>query len=160
MSGIDLSAHYQFNLADWNAALNWDISYLRNYELVPFEGAEKVEYAGKITSGRGSYTQWRSLAELTLERGAWSGAYTIQYIGSAKDIAAPAGTIGEYAPSVSYHNIQAQYAFNDSLSLALGVDNLTDREAPFIRNWLDANTDTMTYDLLGRRWFIKSTYRW
>lgn len=160
MSGIDLSAHYQFNLADWNAALNWDISYLRNYDLVPFEGAEKIEYVGEITSGRGSYTQWRSLAELTLERGAWSGAYTLQYIGSAKDIAAPAGTIGEYAPSVSYHNIQAQYAFNDSLSLALGVDNLTDRAAPFIRNWLDANTDTMTYDLLGRRWFIKSTYRW
>jgi len=160
MSGIDLSAHYQFTLADWNASLNWDISYLIKYDLVPFDGAEKVEYAGKITSGRGSYTQWRSLAELTLERGAWSGAYTIQYIGSAKDIAAPAGSIGEYAPSVSYHNIQAQYAFNDSLSLALGVDNLTDREAPFIRNWLDANTDTMTYDLLGRRWFIKSTYRW
>lgn len=160
MSGIDLGAHYQFALADWQAALKWDIAYLRHYDLVPFEGAQAISYAGKITSGRGSYTHWRSLAELSLARGAWSSAYTLQYLGSAQDIAAPAGSLGAYVPSVTYHNVQTQYAFSSSLSLALGIDNLTDRKAPFVRNWLDANTDTMTYDLLGRRWFIQSSYRW
>jgi iron complex outermembrane recepter protein len=160
ISGIDVSAQQQFTLADWSAALQWDIAYLRNYDLVPFAGANKIEYAGMITTGKGSYTQWRSLAELTLERGAWSGAYSLQHLGAAKDIAAPAGTLGEYVPSVTYHNLQAQYRFNASLALALGVDNVTNRAAPFMRNWLDANTDTMTYDLLGRRWFIQSSYRW
>jgi outer membrane receptor for ferrienterochelin and colicin len=35
----------------------------------------------------------------------------------------------------------------------VGVDNLFDRKAPFIQSWTDANTDTMTYDLLGRRFY-------
>jgi iron complex outermembrane recepter protein len=34
-----------------------------------------------------------------------------------------------------------------------------DKQAPFIQSWTDANTDTMTYDLLGRRWYLKLNHR-
>lgn len=160
VSGIDLGVLYQFALANWNATLNWDVSYLKNYDVRPFQGAEEILYAGKITGGRGSYTQWRSFGALTLVRGPWSGAYSVQYIGSADDINAMPGDIGDHAPSVTYHNAQVKYAFNKSFDLAFGVDNLFDKEPPFIQSWTDANTDTMTYDLLGRRWNLKATYRW
>lgn len=35
--------------------------------------------------------------------------------------------------------------------MSLSIDNLHDKKAPFIQSYTDANTDTMTYDLLGRR---------
>lgn len=160
VSGIDMGALYQFSLADWNATLNWDVSYLKNYDVRPFQGADDINYAGKITGGRGSYTQWRSFGSLTLARGPWSGSYSVQYVGSADDINAKPGDIGDHAPSVTYHNAQAKYAVSKSFDVAVGVDNLFDKAPPFIQSWTDANTDTMTYDLMGRRWNVKAIYRW
>ncbi len=160
VSGIDLGALYQFTLADWNATLNWDVSYLKNYDLRPFLGADEINYAGKITGGRGSYAQWRSFGSLTMARGPWSGSYSVQYIGRADDINASPGDIGDHAPSLTYHNAQLKFAVSKSMDVAFGVDNLFDRKAPFIQSYTDANTDTMTYDLLGRRWNARATYRW
>jgi len=160
VSGIDLGALYQFTLADWNATVNWDVSYLKNYDLRPFQGADEINYAGKITGGRGSYTQWRSFGALTLARGPWSGSYSVQYIGSADDINASEGDIGDHAPSLTYQNVQVKYAVSKAFDVALGIDNLWDKQAPFIQSYTDANTDTMTYDLLGRRWNARMTYRW
>jgi iron complex outermembrane recepter protein len=36
----------------------------------------------------------------------------------------------------------------------MGVDNLFDRAAPYIPSYTDANTDTMTYDLMRRRYYV------
>ncbi len=160
VSGVDLGMLYEFSLADWNNTLAWDVSYLNNYDVRPFDGAEEIHYAGKITGGRGSFAHWRSFASLTTERGPWSGTYSVQYIGRADDINAAEGDIGDHAPSLTYHNVQAKYAFGEQAEIAVGVDNLWDKQAPFIQSWTDANTDTMTYDLLGRRWNVKLTYRW
>ncbi|MEZ0470038.1 TonB-dependent receptor [Luteimonas salinilitoris] len=160
VSGIDLGLLYQFGIGDVDAALNWDVSYLRRYDVQPFPGAEEIHYAGKITGGRGSYTRWRSLGSLTLAQGPWSGSYTLQYIGSADDINASPGDIGDHAPSLTYHNVQLQYAVNEAFDIAFGIDNLWDKRAPFIQSYTDANTDTMTYDLLGRRWNARIAYRW
>lgn len=160
MSGVDFGAHYQLELGNWNASLDWATSYLNKYDLLPFEGAATTHFAGNIVSGRGSYAQQRSLGSITLARGAWSGAYSMQYIDAMTDANAPEGSIGRDIPSVTYHNIHTQYSIDKSLTIALGIENLFDRQAPFVRNWLDANTDTMTYDMQGRRWFINARYHW
>ena len=75
------------------------------------------------------------------------------------DINASPGDIGDHAPSVTYHNAMARFAFDESLSVELGIDNLFNKQAPFVQSYTDANTDTMTYDLLGRRGYIRLTYR-
>jgi outer membrane receptor protein involved in Fe transport len=159
ISGVDLGGLYTFGLAGWRATLNAEASYLKNYDVTPFEGGETLAYAGKITGGRGSFAKWRSFDTLTLARGDWSAAYSLQYIGKARDINASPGDIGDHAPSVTYHNLQLKRSFGKSWSLALGVDNVWDKQAPFIQSWTDANTDTMTYDLLGRRWYLKLNHR-
>ena len=159
ISGVDLGGLYTFGLAGWRATLNAEASYLKNYDVTPFEGGETLAYAGKVTGGRGSFTKWRSFDTLTLARGEWSAAYSLQYIGKARDINADPGDIGDHAPSVTYHNLQLKRSFGKAWSLALGVDNVWDKKAPFIQSWTDANTDTMTYDLLGRRWYLKLNHR-
>ena len=41
----------------------------------------------------------------------------------------------------------------------MGVDNIFDKKAPYIQSFTDGNTDTMTYDLLGRRGYVRLTYQ-
>ncbi|SFR86846.1 TonB-dependent Receptor Plug Domain [Stenotrophomonas maltophilia] len=160
VSGYDLGALYEFRPWGMDASISADISYLQRYDVRPYAGAEVITYAGRITGGRGSYAKWRGLMSMNASRGQWSGTWTTQYIGRADDINAARGDIGDHAPSVFYHNLQLRYAVSKALDVALGVDNVFDRSAPFIQSYTDANTDTMTYDLLGRRWYARIGYRW
>lgn len=160
VSGIDLGMLYEFDMADWDTTLNFDLSYLDRYDSVPYPGGERIDYAGKITGGQGSFTHWRAFTSLTMARDAWSGSYSLQYIGPADDINAAPGDIGDHAPSVTYHNVQLKHAVTEAFDVSLGIDNLFDKDAPFIQSYTDANTDTMTYDLLGRRWYARIGYRW
>ncbi|MDT3502659.1 TonB-dependent receptor [Stenotrophomonas maltophilia] len=160
VSGYDLGALYEFKPWGMDASISADISYLQRYDVRPYAGAEVITYAGRITGGRGSYAKWRGLMSMNVSRGQWSGTWTTQYIGRADDINAARGDIGDHAPSVFYHNLQLRYAVSKALDVALGVDNVFDRSAPFIQSYTDANTDTMTYDLLGRRWYARIGYRW
>jgi iron complex outermembrane receptor protein len=159
VSGIDFGAMYDFKLFGWNSSFTADVSRLNRFDVTPFPGGDTIEYAGKITGGRGSYAQWRSSTGLTLVNGPWSGSYNIQYIGSADDINAAPTDIGSSAPGVQYHNASVKYAFNKAMSVSFGIDNLFDKKPPYIQSWTDGNTDTMTYDLLGRRWHARLAYR-
>lgn len=160
ISGLDLGMLYEFAFAGLDATFDLDVSYLDRYDLTPFPGGNTIEYAGRITGGRGSFAKWRSFGSLVLAQGPWSGSWSVQYIGGADDINASPGDIGDHAGSLTYHNLQLQYAVSQAFDIALGVDNLFDKQAPFIQSYTDANTDTMTYDLLGRRWNAKLSYRW
>jgi iron complex outermembrane receptor protein len=159
ISGIDLGALVGFNLLGWHATWAADVSRLQRFDVTPFPGSATIAYAGKITGGRGSYAHWRSASSLTVAKGPVSGAYSVQYIGAADDINAVAASLGARAPAVVYHNASAKVAFSQALSVSLGVDNLFDRKPPFIQSWIDGNTDTMTYELLGRRWHVRLAYR-
>jgi len=160
ISGFDVGGLYEFNVAGFTTTLNAEVSHLKNYQVRPFPSADAIDYTGKTTGGRGSYTQWRSLTSLTVAKGPWSGAYTMQYIGAADDINAAPTDIGARAPAVTYHSAQLKFAYSKQLDLAVGVDNLFDKKAPFVKSYTDANTDTMTYDLQGRRWHVRAGYRW
>ncbi|MFC0445625.1 TonB-dependent receptor [Pseudidiomarina halophila] len=158
VSGIDAALFYKTELAGWASDFSWNVSYLDEYTFAPFVGAAEIEYAGYITGGRGSYTHWRSNATATFTRDDWRLHYNVQYIGEADDINASPGDIGDHAPSVFYHNVQGTYFMDTNLSLTAGVNNLFDKEPPFIQSWTDANTDTMTYNLLGRQLYLKVRY--
>lgn len=160
VAGVDIGTLYQFDLAGMKAGFSLDITYLKNYDVRPFPGAEEIRYAGKITGGRGSYPHWRSFGSLTLAQGPWSGYYSIQYIGATDDINAASTDIGAHVSALTYHNAQLKYSFSKALNVAFGIDNIWDKKAPFVSSYTDANTDTMTYDLMGRRWNAKLTYRW
>src|SRR3546814_5653131 len=53
VSGIDLGMLYRFEVAGIDANVNWDVSYLKNYDVRPFPGGDEINYAGMITGGSG-----------------------------------------------------------------------------------------------------------
>ncbi|WP_205574724.1 TonB-dependent receptor [Indioceanicola profundi] len=158
MKGVDFGLIYEFSIGEFAAAIDWNTTYLDTYTITPFQGAEEIVFDGFIGGGNGGFPHWRSNVNATLAGDRWSGTYSVQWIGKATDFNASEGDIGHRTPNVFYHNVQVGYDFNDQARIAVGVDNLFDEDAPFIQSWTDANTDTMTYDLLGRRGYVRLTY--
>lgn len=156
-SGIDLGIIYSSQVLGFNADVYWNISYLDEYSVTPFRGAEPIEYAGMITGGNGSYTHWRSDATLRVGRERWTGTWGVQYIGQADDVNTDSGP-GSDVSGVFYHTAQFSYRVTDAIDVAVGIDNVFDKDAPYVASWTDANTDTMTYDLLGRRWYLRASW--
>lgn len=156
-SGIDLGLRYGAQILGLNAQLAWNLSYLDKYNVTPFSGAAPIEYAGMITGGNGSYTHWRSDVALSVHRGPWSGTWSTQYIGAADDINTDTGP-GSRVGSLMYHNVQVSYQVTQGIGVSAGIDNVFHKHAPYVASWTDANTDTMTYDLLGQRWYLRASW--
>ncbi len=159
MKGVDVGVRYDFDMMGRRASLDWNTTYLDEYVITPFLGADPIEFDGHIGGGNGGYPHWRSNASLSVTDERWTGTYSVQWIGKATDFNASEGDIGYRTPNVFYHNAQFAYRLGEQADIAVGIDNIFDEKAPFIQSWTDGNTDTMTYDLLGRRGYVRLTYQ-
>jgi len=159
MKGVDIGIHYDFDLFQTRASFDWNTTYLGEYLITPYDGAEPIQFDGRIGGGNGGFPKWRSNASFSVTDETWTGTYSVQMIGKAIDFNAAPDDIGYQTPRVFYHNAQVAYRFADSADIAFGVDNIFDRKAPYIQSFTDGNTDTMTYDLLGRRGYVRLTYQ-
>lgn len=158
MRGVDVGVRYDFDVRGLDASIDWNTTYLDKYVITPFQGATPIVFDGHIGGGNGGYPHWRSSLNASLQSPRWSANYSVQLIGKATDFNAAPADIGYRSPNVFYHNAQFAYRLGTRAGLTVGVDNLFDKKAPFIKSWTDGNTDTMTYDLLGRRGYLKLTY--
>nr|WP_268832112.1 TonB-dependent receptor [Pseudoalteromonas sp. SMS1] len=157
VSGLDVNVRVGGNIEQYTYRINWDTTRLLKHENTAFVGAEKTQLLGKITSDRGSFTKWKSNLTATVLVSNWQAAYSMQYIGKAEDENG-GGPIGSNVSNVFYHDVQASYSFDNSLTLSIGIDNLFDKRPPFLTSWNDANTDVFTYDTVGRRGYLKLNY--
>ena len=160
VSGIDLNTAYKFTLFGLSSRATLDITRLLKHESTPFKGQPTIDKVGFITEDQGSYTEWRSNFSYSVMTDDWSASYSLRYIGSADDVnGSDFDPLGKSVGSVTYSDVSASWYYSDALTLSLGVDNIFDKKAPYLTSWNDANTDVMTYDLLGRRGFIRATYQ-
>jgi outer membrane receptor protein involved in Fe transport len=153
MSGLDLGLVYNRNLGPVGLKVDLTATYLNEYVVTPFPGGDDIEFDGFIGGGNGGYPKWRGYGVVTADFGVPELTWSTQWIGKATDFNAAPGELGYKAPNVFYHNVQLAFDVNNKMRFALGIDNLFDKKAPFIQSWTDANTDTMTYDLLRRRFY-------
>lgn len=154
MSGLDLGLVYNRKLGGVGLSVDLTATYLKKYVITPFPGGDDIEFDGFIGGGNGGYPKWRGYGVFTADFGAPQLTWSTQWIGKATDFNAAPDELGYRTPNVFYHNIQGAVDVTESTRFAVGVDNLFDKKAPFIQSWTDANTDTMTYDLLGRRFYV------
>jgi len=162
LRGVDFGARYAFRALNSDFSVVWDAAYLDQFD-IDFAGAPStVEWAGTISNGEGgngSYTQWRSNLQLAMERERWGASYRVNYIGDADSQFQRIGATKPGVGSVMYHSLDGSYRFSDQLVVRGGVNNLFDKDPPYYTDAIDQNTDPFTYDLLGRRYFLKATYQ-
>jgi len=72
-----------------------------------------------------------------------------RYIGDMANLDDPAQPV----PAVSYFDADFHYTFSHSLSVSAGVNNLANKQPPFIGT-LELRTDAATYDVIGRTWYL------
>jgi iron complex outermembrane receptor protein len=153
MSGLDLGLVYNRKVGSVGLNVDLTATYLKEYVITPFPGGGDIDFDGFIGGGNGGYPKWRGYGVVTADFGAQQLTWSTQWIGKATDFNAAPDELGYRTPNVFYHNVQGAWDVTETMRFALGVDNLFDKKAPFIQSWTDANTDTMTYDLLGRRFY-------
>lgn len=160
IKGFDFGLRYDFDIRNLAATFDWKTTFLNEYEITPFTGAAPIVLDGHIGGGNGGYPDQRSYLSLRLQGSNWSGTYSIQVIGSGDDFNFDPPAIGSRMDAVTYHYLQGLYELGKDIHIAVGIDNLWDEGAPYVASWTDANTDTMTYDLIGRRGYARLTYTW
>jgi len=159
VEGIDAAARYGFDLMERRVTVDAGVTYLKKYTIIPYPGGAPIIYRGFVGGGNGGYPKWRGIGTLTVDDPKWSASYTIQWIGEATDFNAAPTALGYKTPDVFYHNAQFAYRLLDEATVAVGIDNIFDEKPPYLPSYTDGNTDTMTYDLVGRRGYVRLTYK-
>jgi iron complex outermembrane recepter protein len=62
-------------------------------------------------------------------------------------------------PSIDYIDLNASWYATEKAEISVGVINVTDQEPPLYTNPAQMNTDPSTYDVLGRRYFMRAAYK-
>lgn len=158
MTGIDLGAVYNFDALGASHSVNAQMTYLIKYETTAFDGDVPFVIDGFIGGGNGGYPHVRGNFSWTAFTDKWSATYSVQLIGSGRDFNVSSG-LGSQIGAEMYHNVQFSYDISDNLEFSLGVDNLFQNDPPYVASWTDGNTDTMTYDMLGRRGYVRLSFK-
>jgi iron complex outermembrane recepter protein len=157
VEGIDLGVRFDFSSRAGEFNLHALVTNLLNHDVQVFEGGESIERLGRANFGF-VLPEWRGLGGVGWTRDTWSARYTLQWIGSYVDCAftMEGDPYCGDVPSVFYHDLDASYQWG-GVAIRAGVNNLTDEDPPYLLTG-EANTNTATYRLLGRTYFLQVSY--
>ncbi len=149
------------NIGQQNTSgIDWNISYaadiyrvtLDTTYLLEFE-EDGISYEGTIDGNMGGYSQLKSnltiSADLTEDLNL---LYTANYIQGMEGA-------GYTTDDVIYHNISTAYHINDDWQVTGGIKNLFDTEPEEVPDGNDMNTVPNIYDVVGRTFFINTSYK-
>jgi iron complex outermembrane recepter protein len=158
--GIDISFGYDFGLGfmgleNSKLALSSNITHLLDYK---FNG---TQFSGFVSADFGTLPKWKANTRLTYSDDALTLSLNWQHVGKVTDTLGDIG-FDRTDPDASapikgqnYFDLNARVKIVDSFELFGGVQNLFDKQPPAIGSGFTAtNTDEITYDTLGRRFFI------
>ena len=178
--GFDLELHYSIDspsLALFDASASFDISfngtwYLTNGSqgspIAPFFDCAGYFGGNCAFSSFGTLPEIKTTTRLSYLSGPLSISLRWRWIDGMKNsepfffqlfnLPDPVLAIPEVG-SKSYFDLSASYDFNDSVSIYGGVINVTATDPPLLASAAPGlNTDTATYDAIGRRYFLGITY--
>lgn len=169
VSGVDFQFDWRFDAGPGTVGLNALVSWLDSFEVVPPRGLPKEDETGLVGfdvagfttfSVGGARPEWKASTTLRYDWQSLSLAAGWRYIDGMKDRDLE---LNYRVPSYDYFDLYATYAFDegflDGLKLSGGVENLTDEDPPLLPSSVQANTDPSQYDVLGRRYYLRASYR-
>ena len=169
-SGIDFTANYKlphFDLGSVNPGdfkLGLATSYIAtfNNNATPGAAGSTVDkLAGTWNAQFGNISRWRGAVTLGWNRGDWDAQWRTRYISGVTALNADALTNASLqVASVVYSDVQFGVAVPGiHTRFDVGVDNVFDRRPPLIYQNGQVNTDTATYDAMGRYYWARATLK-
>ena len=146
-SGVDWNINYTHDLFK----VSLDTTYLLDFE------EDGVSYEGTIDGNMGGYSQLKSnlsvYADITEDA---SVLYTAQFIQGMDGNAWG----DEYSTdNVVYHNLSSSYYINSDWQVTGGIKNIFDTEPEEVPDGNDMNTVPNIYDVVGRTFFVSTSYK-
>jgi outer membrane receptor protein involved in Fe transport len=159
-SGVDVQLDWGLDAGPGTLGINALVTYVDEWTYLDPSGGT-IEYAGTVGgSGLGrSLPRWKSLVQLDYDWGAAGLMVRWQHVDEMQDV-----EFREFdVPARDYLSVGVSYDVEAGdlrgLALRAGVENLTNQSPPVFPSWQQANTDPSQYDVLGRRYYARVTYR-
>jgi iron complex outermembrane receptor protein len=185
-SGIDVETSYGFDTetvgipGGGHLLINGQATYLLSDDLIGLGGAVTQQagtFNNTTTTANGGEPRWKATLSLTYSQDDWSFNWTTRYYGGIKNVdettycayqqyglsaTCPAVGAGDYpgneAAGVFYHDIAISYN-QDNISVTVGVDNLFDKDPPFLVTNADVYIGAAGYDAVGRMCYLKTSVK-
>lgn len=158
--GLDFDLRYRIALAGGLLTPRLMLSHVLERELKAFPNAEPFVGEGEFDPDNfGAIPKWKGHLALDWKGQRWSLGYAAQWIGGLRESGGeifPA-TVNSVTDRV-YHDLRAGWMISERAHVSFGIDNLLDRDPPFLANGDVANTDVATYRLLGRTLRLQLSY--
>lgn len=176
--GFDVSASYEYKTESMGTFLvSGTANILLNYQYSSAAGAPYYQYAGYYTDifsvpgGQGTLPDWNLSTSLTWDYRDFTFATYARYIPAVTDLGALHPSVGatEHGGTVDggawtvdpWFSVDLQVAYEvnrgkpinnwyDGFRLAVGVNNISDEDVPFVASSNEDNTDKQAYNILGR----------
>jgi outer membrane receptor protein involved in Fe transport len=138
--------------------LGWQTNWLLNDRLHTDGQAGFTQYAGTFPglNAVGSYARVRSRATADWAYGPWSFGWTGRFISGARVLGALPADLFTKAPDIVYQDVDLARRFGGFTAMA-GIDNIADTRPPTLIDG-ETNTNTSTYDVLGRVFWARMSY--
>ncbi len=156
IEGIDSELSYAFSsdYGQFNLSFLW--THILNRESEDFAGAGIDDLDGRFT-GDSSFNQDQAKIITGWKQGAWGVFYTLDYY-SGLDADLINFDVEEGIQNIasqSYSDLTVTYAVPwQESTLTLGVNNIFDRDPPYIESGFNGGTDEARYRLFGRTYSI------
>jgi iron complex outermembrane receptor protein len=161
-SGVDLQFDWGLELGragklDLNLLANW----LQKWEIAYVPGLPLIDYRGTVGDNiGGAFPDYKLLLNARWQLHDFGAGLRVQHLPAMENKYAsydPFTTIG--TPAITYLDASASWRRDDMLELRLGVENLTDEAPPLYTAGVQMNTDPSTFDVLGRRYYLRANLK-
>jgi iron complex outermembrane recepter protein len=171
-SGVDMQVDWSattpfFNDMTGTVFANVNANWLEAYDVQNVAGGETLHYVNSsITGGPAntSYFRWKFYTTVGFSAGPGTVSLSWRHLPETDNVALVTNPSSTVLPTEKYDifDLTGRWAITSSLSARLGVENLFDKQPPRVGvNAINPGattaaglTDTSSYDVLGRRFYV------
>lgn len=163
-SGLDLELESGFGLgavglsdASGRITFSTVVTHLMSFEVQATQGAAWVEYAGtygyNATGDNGAHPRWKANTTVQWSVNTVHVGMMWYHLGPMRDLTPGGNGLGNY----ERFDLFGGYQPTQWLELSVGINNLLNRQPLKTFGGLPGNTDSGSYDPLGRRYYVGFT---
>jgi iron complex outermembrane recepter protein len=164
--GIDTQIDWSFGLGALGLSdsagtfrLNSMIGYTHTFDVSALPGSPVLDYAGSIgntqVSPEMAHPHWKANTAFGYSIGPITTTLHWRYIAAMKhqDVVVDPTSKTPGVPTYNYFDFDAHWAVIDHLELTAGLTNIGDKAPPFVSGQ-PLTTDSATYDIIGRTYYV------
>jgi len=165
-SGVDFQFDWGFGLDGLGLPsrlgrlrLNSIVTWTRRFKVASLPGSALLDYAGSIgnsaVSQQISHPRWKATTTLGYAVGPGDISLRWRYIDKMihQDRVVNSASTTPGVPAYNYFDLNGRVSLTKAIEFNAGIVNLTDKEPPFVSGQ-PLTTDSATYDIIGRTYFV------